>query len=182
MMGGKEVDRALDFAKQKKWWMVGVIVFILILVVGLLFPKWVFKWQIGKMELNKVERVEYIEYEGTAFSSPIKIKKVLSIENNKTILDDLIEEIYLMDRKKNSIQQCNKILFFYHSNGKIFNAYIENDLLGFNYGNQWLRVEQLNHIIEDMHLVEPLKIKSDSIVIKTQGRKILGLINRYDMI
>ena len=111
MMGGNEVDRALDFAKQKKWWMIGVIVFILMLAVGLLFPKWAFKWQIGKMELNKVERIEYVEYEGIAFSSPIKIKKVLLIENNKTILDDLIEDIHLMDRKKNIIQICNKILF-----------------------------------------------------------------------
>ena len=136
------------------------------------------------MELNKVERIEYVEYEGIAFSSPIKIKKVLLIENNKTILDDLIEEIHLMDRKKNPIQKCNKILFFYHGNGKVFNAYVENDLLGFNYGDQWLRVDQLDHIIEDMNLVEPLKIKSDSIVKRTQVEENTGFDKQvlYDII
>ena len=38
-------------------------------------PRWMFKLQINKMELDKVERVEYVEYEGDPFCSAIKIKK-----------------------------------------------------------------------------------------------------------
>lgn len=151
-----------DFINSRKWWLVGGIFLIIAMVIGMRLPTWVFKWQISKMDLDKVERVEYIEYEGNAFSSPIRIKKALSIEN-KTILDSLIEGIYDIDRKKNNIQYCNKILFFYHSNGEIYNAYVEGDLLGFNYGDKWLRVEKLDYIIEDMNLVETLKINEDNI-------------------
>lgn len=151
------------FLKLRKWWVVGGLFLIIVLVIGMLLPTWLFKWQISRMELDKVERVEYIEYEGNAFSSPIKIKKALSIEKNRTILDNLIEGINVIDRKKNDSQLCNKILFFYHSNGEIFNAYVEEDLLGFNYGDKWLRVEKLNYIIEDMNLVESMRIKEDNI-------------------
>ncbi len=157
------MDRAVNFVKSRKWWIVGGVFLIIALVIGMLLPNWILKWQINKMELDKVERVEYIEYEGNAFSSPIKIKKDLSLEKNKIILDNLIKGINEIDRKKYESQQCNKILFFYHSNGEIFNAYVEEDLLGFNYGDKWLRVEKLNYIIEDMNLVESIRIKEENI-------------------
>ena len=56
--------------------------------------------------------------------------------------------------------------------------------MGFNYGDQWLRVDQLDHIIEDMNLVEPLKIKSDSIVKRTQVEENTGFDKQvlYDII
>lgn len=165
--GDNKMNAALEFVKQKKSWLIAGLVILLILMAVFFLPNWILKGQIKKMQLSEIERVEYVEYTDAAFSSPIKIKKVLSTGKDKTILDNLIEEIDLVKREKSHPPQGNKVLFFYHSNGEIFNAYVEDNLLGFHYGNYWLQVERLNLIIEDMYIVEPLKIKSDSMVVES---------------
>lgn len=154
------VASPIKFIEHRKWWIICCLA-LSILLVSVFIPRWLFKFHIGKMGLEKVERIEYVEYEGDPFCSSIKIKKVASRGDNRNTINDFLDKISRVNKKERAMNNSNKVLFFYYDNGKILNAYIKDNYLGFNYGKTWLEIKELENTIDSMNFVELLKFKND---------------------
>ncbi len=154
------VGKAIDFFRLRKWQIIGSII-LLILVGGIFLPRWMFKLQINKMELDKVERVEYVEYEGDPFCSAIKIKKVANRGDNGSTIENFIGKISTVNKQEEARSNSKKVMFFYYDNGEVLNAYIKEDCLGFNYGKKWLRVKGLGNFINSMNPLDRIKFIND---------------------
>lgn len=153
---------ALDYFKGRKWWLIGGSI-ILIILLGVMISYLIFHIQIKDYDLDGVERIEYIEYEGVPFSSSIKLKKALSLKEDASIMDRIKKELKLSNSTSGSIEQSSRMLFFYHRDGSILNAYVQEELLGFDYGSKWIRISGLDSIINNLEVVELIQVKEGNI-------------------
>ena len=80
-----------------------------------------------------------------------------------SIIGRIREELTLSNRVRVDSQPSNRMLFFYHGDGRILNAYVQGNLLGFDYGRSWIRVQELGGIIDDLKFVELIGVKEDSL-------------------
>ncbi len=151
----------LEVFRRKKWLLLAALV--LFIVLAILASYLNFYLRIRGFDLEAVERIEYIEYQGEPFSSGIKLKKGISLEEDPSIIGRIREELTLSNRVRVDSQPSNRMLFFYHGDGRILNAYVQGDLLGFDYGRSWIRVQELGGIIDDLKFVELIGVKEDSL-------------------
>lgn len=152
---------SLEVLREKKWWIFGALLLSIVLMVALV-SYFSFYLGIHGFDFEGVERIEYIEYEGEPFSSAIRLKKELFLKEDPSIIQRIQGELTLSNREKVQSQSCNRMLFFYHRDGSILNAYVQGDLLGFDYGSSWIRIQELSTIIDDLTLVERIKVKEGS--------------------
>lgn len=144
------IEKIRKLTTKKKIKISGYIIGILFIILFLI-PFIRIQLHITGLRLINIDKIEYVQYEGDAFESNIISKKKLSYDIDQEKMRELLKNInngtihiYIHS------DRSSQMLFFYLKDGRIINAFIDKDRLGFDYGKSWIKVKDLGKILEVM--------------------------------
>ncbi|MFZ7131623.1 MAG: hypothetical protein ACOWWR_04635 [Eubacteriales bacterium] len=137
-----------------------VLVFVL-LGIALLIVMPFIKNSIGiaNLSIHHVEKIVYVKYEGEPFSSKVQVLKEYDHKNKDEIekFEDMIEQgrVKFYPEKKST----SEMFFLYLEDGRVENAFIVDNMVGFAYGEYWISLQDIHQWIEKMDPRDNIKIE-----------------------
>ncbi len=94
---------------------------------------------------QSIESIDLVTYSGEPFRSLINEEKTIS---DVKVLLELQRQLNAQNMVLKKQQNESTILILTYSNGKKIVAYVNNDMLGLNYGDVWINVDDLESILQ----------------------------------
>ena len=151
--------------KINKYIVIAFVFAIILVAISIhMIPRLYTQKKLSDLRLEDVLKIVYVEYEGKPLSSPVKSKKYCILDE-----DDQLVRTFLKLYKDGDInvaepaEESSSMLFFYLEDGAVVNAYVAGDVLGFQYGKYWIKVDGVDSIISSMETLEHMSVEKLSI-------------------
>lgn len=156
------VKRLLETVRKHKVITCCLIAFLLI-ILSVVMPFIKVKSGITDLSLKEINKIIYAKYEVEPLASDIQILKEADSQQNK----EIDEFKNMMDNGKVKIYpsevSTSEMIFIYLEDGRVVNAYVNNDMLGFNYGKYWITLDGVQSWIDNMEIRDKIKVKDQGL-------------------
>lgn len=116
------------------------------------------KIQYNNLEINNIQSIEYVEYENQLFSSVVLMHRYTQdtqlIYEFATAFNNGKIELYYKQKNASSV------LIIKTETGKTIYAYIQSDIVGFDYGNINIQIQNLNELIMQIPQVDLVRLQN----------------------
>jgi len=135
-------------AQQKRLALVSTLLLLLVLA---LIPFGVEQLQLKNTPIKHIISLEYVEYEGEPFNSIILARRY---SEDAALLSEFETALHQSRVRPYDKQNNVREILIIRTEDKTIYAYIQNNLLGLNYGQVKLHFSQLTHFLQRLPATE----------------------------
>lgn len=137
-----------------------IIMGIMLVLSFVIIPFIRIKIGLGNLAINDIDKIVYAKYEGQPLSTKIKeLKETDSGAKEEIVLFSDIFDKASIKLYPNKHVTTSEMVFIYLKDGRVENAYVVDEMLGFKYGEYWVEAKGFNSFLRTMNIKDPIEIK-----------------------